>query len=276
MFEVIFLWSLAFVWILFATIQDLRKREIANWLNFSLVIFAIAFRFFYSFLEAGDFNFFYQGLIGFGIFFILGNLFYYGKIFAGGDSKLMYALGAILPIYGSILLNLKFFLYFIILFLIVGAIYGVVVSIVIGIINRKKVAKEFKKQLKKNRILFYSLLGFSIILLGLGFLYDYFFYFGILIFVLAYLIIYAKSIDEGCMVRKMKPSQLTEGDWLYKDFKIGNQIIKANWNGLEEKDIDLIRKNKKDVLIRYGIQFGPVFLMSFILMIVLKLCGVLF
>jgi hypothetical protein len=30
-------------------------------------------------------NFFYQGLIGLGIFFIIGNAFYYGRLFAGGD-----------------------------------------------------------------------------------------------------------------------------------------------------------------------------------------------
>jgi len=276
MFEVIFLWSLAFVWILFATIQDLRKREIANWLNFSLIIFAIAFRFFYSFLEAGDFNFFYQGLIGFAIFFALGNIFYYGKIFAGGDSKLMYALGPILPIYGVLLLNLKLFLYFIILFLVVGSLYGILVSIIMGILNRKRVVKEFKKQFKKNKVLFYSLIVLAIILLGLGFLNILFFYLALFVFVIDYLILYAKSIDESCMVRKLKPSRLTEGDWLYENIKIGKKVIKATWNGLSKKDIVLIKKYKKEVLIRYGIQFGPVFLISFVAMVVLKWCGVWF
>mgnify|MGYP002639123222 CR=1 FL=1 len=276
MFEIIFLWSLAFVWILFATIQDLRKREIANWLNFSLVIFAIAFRFFYSFLEAGDFSFFYQGLIGFAIFFALGNIFYYGKMFAGGDSKLMYALGPILPIYGALLLNLRSFLYFIILFLIIGALYGIIVSIVFGILNRKKVVKEFKVQFKKNKILFYILSLLAILLLGLGFLDKFFFYLALFVFVINYLILYAKSIDESCMVRKLKVSKLTEGDWLYEDLKVNGKVIKATWNGLESKDIALIRKYKKEILIRYGIQFGPVFLISFIIMVILKFCGILF
>jgi len=48
------------------------------------------------FSEAG-FGFFYQGLIGLGIFFVLGNALYYGRMFAGGDAKLMIALGAVLP-----------------------------------------------------------------------------------------------------------------------------------------------------------------------------------
>ena len=63
MFEVIFLGILALVWIVFATIQDIKSREIANWLNFSLIIFALGFRFFYSLFELNDFNFLYQGLL---------------------------------------------------------------------------------------------------------------------------------------------------------------------------------------------------------------------
>ena len=97
MFEVIFLFVLALIWIMFATVQDIRKREVANWVSFSLIIFALGFRFFYSLFSDMGFDFFYQGLIGFGIFLILGNLLYYGKMFAGGDAKLMIALGAVLP-----------------------------------------------------------------------------------------------------------------------------------------------------------------------------------
>src|SRR3972149_7618794 len=97
MFEIIFLFVLALIWIIFATIQDVRTTEIANWLSFSLIAFALAFRFFYSlFIE--NFSFFYQGLIGLGIFFVLGNMLYSGKMFAGGDARLFIALGAILPI----------------------------------------------------------------------------------------------------------------------------------------------------------------------------------
>ena len=69
--ELIFLLILALIWIIFASIQDLKKREVANWISFSLIIFALGFRFFYSFYSE-DFNFFYQGLIGLGIFFIIG------------------------------------------------------------------------------------------------------------------------------------------------------------------------------------------------------------
>ena len=96
MFEIIFLIALAIVWMSFGSIQDLKQREISNWLNFSLIIFALAFRFFYSLFNSENFLFFYQGLIGLGIFFVIGNLFYYSRLFAGGDAKLMISLGTIL------------------------------------------------------------------------------------------------------------------------------------------------------------------------------------
>ena len=92
-----FLFGLAIVWIIFAVVQDLKKREVANWLNFSLIAFVLAYRAFYSALNDAWW-FLGFGLIGFGAFFILANALYYGKVFAGGDAKMFMAIGAILPI----------------------------------------------------------------------------------------------------------------------------------------------------------------------------------
>lgn len=128
MIEVIFLVVLALIWMLFATVQDLKMREVANWLNFSLIIFALGFRFFWSLFAADSFAFFYQGLIGFGIFFVLGNLFYYGRMFAGGDAKLMIALGAILPFSDNFSVNFNIFIWFFLLFIFIGSIYGFIWS----------------------------------------------------------------------------------------------------------------------------------------------------
>src|SRR3989338_6840080 len=106
MIEIIFLATLALIFILFAVVADFKYRIVPNWLNFSLIIFAFAFRFFYSLFNS-DFNFFYQGLIGFGIFFALGNALYYGRMFAGGDAKLMMALGVIIPFSDNLVSNLQ-------------------------------------------------------------------------------------------------------------------------------------------------------------------------
>ncbi len=266
------MFSLAIVWIVFACVQDIKKREIANWLNFSLIIFALGFRLFYSIFEGGDMNFFYQGVLGLGVFFALGNIFYYGRMFAGGDSKLMVALGPVLPIYGSFNSNLKLFLLFVILFLISGALYGVLVTLVSGILNFKKLKKEYLKQFRVRKGIVYGSFMVSVLIFLFGFYDRYFFGLGAIMFVLVNFYLYVKSVDEACMVRKVKVEDLTVGDWLYKDVKVGKRVVLSNWEGLSEEDLKIL-KGKKYVWVRYGVQFAPVFLISFILWMVNVLFG---
>src|SRR3989338_7736868 len=207
MFHVIFLVALALTWMGFAVVQDLKKREIANWVNFSLIIFAIGFRFFYSLFNGVEdgtgFSFFYQGLIGLGIFFILGNLLYYCRMFAGGDAKLLFALGAILPFSDSFRINFKVFISFLVLFLFAGAIYGLFISSALILRNFKKFKKEFEKQFKQNKTLFILSLFLALFFIILGFSDKFMFYFGILIFIIPYFYISAKSLDEVCMIKKI-------------------------------------------------------------------------
>lgn len=267
-FSLVFLFSLAIVWIIFATISDLRTREIYNWLNLSLIVFALGFRFFYS-LFSESFNFFYQGLIGLAIFWILGILLYNVKFFAGGDQKLFIALGPILPLDQGFYFNLEVFAIFLIIFLFVGAIYSLFSSFYLGLKNRKVLKKEFDLQFNKSRKLIYSLTSLSIVFLILGFFDELLFFLAILIFIMPYLYVYTKSVDESCMVKKIKVSDLTEGDWLYKDVKVGNSKVKSDWDGLTKEGISKIRKYHKHVFIRNGIPFSPVFLISMALFVYL-------
>jgi len=79
MIEVIFLGLLALIWMCFASIQDIKSTIISDWISFSLIIFALSFRFFYGLFIEENFMFFYQGLMVYafllflGIYFILAN-----------------------------------------------------------------------------------------------------------------------------------------------------------------------------------------------------------
>jgi len=274
MYEVIFLWALALAFIIFAVVQDLRTREIANWINFALIIFALGFRFFYSLFVKGEFSFFYQGLIGLGIFFVLGNLFYYGRIFAGGDAKLMIALGTILPYSSDFLSNFSTFLNFLLIFLFVGFIYILATSTILCIKNFKEFKKEFLHQLKKNKISTLIILISSIVSLILGFFVIIFFPFGIFLFFIHFLYLYSKTIDTVCMIRGIHSIHLREGDWLYSDLHIGKHVIKASWDGLTKQEINQIKKKFKKVKIRQGIPFSPNFLISFIIFIILTILNI--
>lgn len=263
----IFLIGLALVWIIFASAQDLKHKEVANWLSFSLIIFALGFRFFYCLFSAGNFNFFYQGLIGLGIFFVLGNLLYYGRMFAGGDAKLMIALGAILPLSENFYSNIKIFGFFLIIFLFVGAFYGIVSSMVLASRNFRKFQKEFLIQLRKNKKLVFVLLFLGLLIMALGFFEEMFFVSGILVFFFPYLFLFAKSVEKVCMIKKINVKDLREGDWLAKNVKIGRELIKSNWEGLSKEEIRKIRKKFKFVEVKYGIAFVPVFLISFLVLV---------
>jgi len=270
----IFLFLLALIWIIFATIQDIKTSEISNWLNFSLIIFALGFRFFDSLFQSPSFSFFYQGLIWLTIFFILGNFFYYGKMFAGGDAKLFIALGPVLPISTNFFVNFRSITIFLIIFFLVGGVYSIITSIRLCLKNYPKFKKEFRKQVNENEALINLTMFLSVILGVFGLIINTFLlYFAILFFILPYLYLYAKGLDEVAMIRNVEPKKLREGDWLYKDVKVGNIIIKATWNGLSKKDILILKRQKKRVMIREGIIFMPVFLISFLAFFVFVFFG---
>jgi len=273
MYEVIFLWILAIVFIIFAVVQDLKTREICNWISFSLVIFALGFRFFYSLFQ-GDFTFFFNGLIGLGIFFVIGNLLYYSKVFAGGDAKLMIALGTILPYYPDIFSNLQIFLNFILIFLASGFVYILLISTFLCIKHLDAFKKDFVKQFKSKKTLMLILLFAGIVLTLLGFVQIFFSFFGILILLSAYMYLYSKAIDESCMVKRINTNKLREGDWLYSDVKIGKNFIKSTWEGISKDEIRKISKKYKEVRIRQGVPFSPVFIISLIIFILLSVFGV--
>ena len=266
MHHLIFLIILAGIWLVFAAIYDLKKRMVPNWLSFSLIIFALGFRFFYSLFNE-NFIFFYQGLIGLGIFFIIGNALYYGRVFAGGDAKLMIALGAVLPFSENFFKNIESFSFFILLFLFVGGFYGLIWSIFLTINNFKIFKKEFINQFNNNRKIIYSVMIFALFFMVLGFFEILLFYLGSLIFVMPYFYIYSKSVDNSCLVKTLNVKKLEEGDWLYKDLKIGKKVIKAKWEGLTNKQIKEIQKNCKKIKIRQGIPFVPTFLISFLVFV---------
>lgn len=263
MIEYLFLFIIGLVWISFAVVQDLRTREIANWLNFSLVAFALFYRVFYS-IYSNDWNFFLFGLAGYLIFLAIGFIFYYGRIFAGGDAKLLFGVGAILPYERLFDLGYNGFV-FIFLLLFSGMIYTSIWIIYLGFANSQKFKKSFKKFFKKR--LFYSFLIlsvlFSIVFYFIGYGLNAFYLVGISLFLLLYFA--SKAIEDSCMIKRLESSKLTEGDWLQEDVKVGKTLIKKKVSGLSIEEIKLLRKYNKSVLIKEGIPFSPAFLIAFIL-----------
>jgi len=264
-FENLFLLVLALIWIIGAVLQDLKRREVDNLWNFSLIAFALAYRLAVS-IFSGNYWFILNGLIGLVIFFGLHNLFYYARLFAGGDAKLLMALGTILPLSYNWITNLKIFGYFVLLFLITGSIYALIYAVFLVFKNYKNFKKEFIKQWKNYQKMFLISLVFVIIWVNVIYFISQirFILIGLIILLFPLLFVFSKSVEETCMVKSVSSNKVTIGDWLYRDILIGKKKIKSNWQGVSKSELKSIRKYKRNILIKYGIPFTPSFLFAFI------------
>jgi Flp pilus assembly protein protease CpaA len=264
MFE-IFLILLAGVWLAFATACDFRKREIPDWVSFSLIAFSLAYRAFVSILGWQDF--FTPGIVGLAIFFVIGEGIY--RIgFGGGDAKLLMALGTILPFSFKFWANINLLAIFFITLFFIGAFYGLVFSMVIAVRNRKKFYEKFKYELRSRGKLLAGFIAVSVVFLAFS-LFNLIFIAFFIFFLLAPLIfVYSKALEE-VMVKTLSASKLTLGDWLYENVKVGNRVVIPSITGLGEKELKILQKYRGKVKVKEGIPFTISFLIAFAFIVAL-------
>jgi Flp pilus assembly protein protease CpaA len=267
--DFIFLLIVAFFGTLFAIFQDLKYKEIANWVCFSLISFGLFFKLIYSF-EESNLYFLWINFCGFILFVLAAYSFYYLKVFAGGDAKLLMGFGALIPFdsFENVLVITILFLFSLFLG---GAIWSLAYSLKYSVGNYKRFILDFKKIFRRYKILFFVIalfLMFSVYNFNL-FVSALFILFFFLIFV------YTKSIDLQLYVLR-KPNELVEGDWLVENIKVGNRVIKKTVDGLSAKDIDLLKKYKRSIIIKDGIPFSPAFMISLIMVFFYLISGLSF
>ena len=264
-----FLLLLGLVWLIIASYEDIKKREVANWLSFSLIIFALGYRGIYAVIN-NEIMFFIYGLFGFFVFFILAYMFYYARVFAGGDAKLLMGLGVVLSLSSSFFENIIVFGFFIFILMLIGSVYGLFYSFILVFKNKNKFVKEFKKQFKLKRKLIVISLIFGLVSLGFVFVLQDSILFLLTLFILMFpiIFIYSKAVEESCMIVEVSGSKVTIGDWLYEEVKINGKKIKPYWEGLSEKEVKILRKSRKKIKIKQGIPFVPVFLISYVVLLI--------
>jgi len=269
------IFSVAFAALLFASISDLRTREVPDWLNYALIGFGFAANGMFSLIYNTP-SFILASLLGFSVFFVIACIMFYTGQWGGGDSKILMGLGAMI---GLTLAFGAFLVTFLINSLLVGAAYGLLWSIFLGIKNRVKFMQQMKKTLSDPKLtrarrifmliiiailvaaIFISEPGLKITVIS-GCL---------LLTVVMYLWMGVKAIEKSCMFKYVTPDKLTEGDWIANDVKYkGKYITGPKELGINKKQIAKVvslYKQKKilKVLIKEGIPFVPTFLIAFII-----------
>jgi len=262
----IFLIAISVIWLIVASITDIKKREVADWLSFSLIAIGLFIAVLSGIIQNNYTNLI-STLIVFLIFMLLANIIYYSGLFGGGDAKLFIALGAILPqLSFNSIIALPSSLIFLLNTIFIGALYGLICSFYLAIKHKEQFKKEVDKLLKFSPIL-YILISISIILFILSFILkpSYLFFMpAVLILISPFILIFAKAIENAALVKIIDTKNLTEGDLLAFPIKIGNRLINARL-GLTKDNIEFIQKHKRNIMIKEGIAFVPVFLIAFIL-----------
>lgn len=271
----IFLLAVAVVYIIAACITDIKKREVPNWLSFSLIAVAIAARGIAAILSHQS-SYFYCSLIAVAIFIVVANILYYGRIFGGGDAKLLIALSAVfatIPVFAKPSpISEPFLLSFTMNIFVFGFAYGILYSFFAAAKNKKAFSSEFGKmseKMKKARIILWALASAVFVLYAVLFFLHSSSALPILVisavfFLMPLLYSFVKAVENSSMIKLMKPDELAEGDFLVGIAKLKGKMIRPNVHGLSSSDIALLKKANKKVLIKYGLPFVPIFLVALI------------
>ncbi|MBI2550014.1 prepilin peptidase [Candidatus Woesearchaeota archaeon] len=263
-----------------ASVSDLKKREVPNWVNYGLVVIGVGFGLLQSVIAA-DWHFLAFSIAGlFSALAIAALMFYTGQ-WGGGDSKLLIGIGAVFGLsfaaaspfvdIGDPLLS------FLVNLVVVSLFYAIAWGGFLAFRSRKRFGIELSRQLKSYSIFRKFLLLFSVVSLVMVLaINDIVVRVGIIsllttLFFGLYLSILAKAVEKSCMLKQLNPLKLTEGDWIAKDVIIsGKRICGPKDLGIEKSQIRQLvslyrRKKVRTVLIKEGIPFAPSFLIAYLI-----------
>jgi len=271
---------ISIIWLIIASINDLKTREVPDWLSYSLIALGASFIIIDSLIKK-DVYLFLMSLVGFAVFFIIANVMYYTRQWGGGDAKLLMGLGIIYATYPKELISifnpnltvLPFLAVILINIVLVGVIYGLIWSVSLAVKNKDKFYKSFKNIMEKHKKIRYIVVIATLILLSSSFFITYdirilIIIFAALLFFLFYLSMFIKAVESACMFKKISVDNLTEGDWVVNKIVVdGKLLYSPKGTGIEKEDIINLKKFKNsigDIIIKEGIPFVPTFLMGII------------
>ncbi|HLC57807.1 MAG TPA: A24 family peptidase [Candidatus Nanoarchaeia archaeon] len=273
--ELFILTIITLVWLFFASITDIKKREIPDWLSYSLIILALTTHIISS-VKTQSFFPILSSILSAILFSALAFLLYYTRQWGGGDVKLFIALGFSFPVYPDSLLawfnpgiNLYFPLIIILNLILSAALYSLLALLILIIKNKANFLKELRHYpLTKLKIIAAIL---ALILFALSFTFQtkeavYAIILAILLILFPYLLASTKAIEKLHMIKTI-PIAKAEGEWLSADVYIKDKLILSKTiPEITQHHINILKKhNIKTIKIKTGIPFVPAFFIALLL-----------
>ncbi len=268
--------SVALIATIIAGWNDLKTREVPDWISYGLIITAFTIRLMESLLS-GVWSYFYYAIFGFLAMYVFGMIMFRTRQWGGGDAKLIMGLGVIFATrpYFVPESHMPFLIILVINILLVGAVYGIIFGIWLAWKNRVKFKKVISKLLRQKAILQLRIITLFVAIPL--FIISFFFQtmmlrlssmiVALLLLIYPYLWTFIKAVENACLLKQLSPSKLTEGDWVEGNVVVKNKVIYKPKNiGIESADIKkLIKAKVKSVLVKDGIPFTPTFLLGILL-----------
>ncbi|MBU1202305.1 MAG: A24 family peptidase [Nanoarchaeota archaeon] len=268
----------AFFGLFFASIFDIRTREIPDWLSYSMIALGFGTALIASILYK-DFYPIVYSIIGFAIGFVLAWIFYKTNQWGGGDSKALMGLGALvgfnfnegLPLFLILLLNI----------FIIGALYGFLWSVFLALKNFKMFKRAFRDyQLSENitkvrrMVVIATIVGLVAAIFTDSFNRLFFISVSALIFFMFHFFVFTKAVEKSCMEKNIPISKLTEGDWVLETVSVNGKVLCTPKNPVTKEELASLLKfksqhKKSKILMREGIPFLPSFFIAFIFTLLL-------
>ncbi|MBI4147964.1 prepilin peptidase [Candidatus Woesearchaeota archaeon] len=276
----------------FASVTDLKTREVPDWLNYGGIIFGLGSHAIVSLLQWNVWLI-VDSIAGLLLGVALGCLMYYTGQWGGGDSKLVMALGALIGFSPAVTGDLRQvfesvvgdrFFSVLVWSMIAGTVYSLVWTAVLAVKHRKQVVQELAEMVSApgvrllRKVLLASLVvgvlvqfvaSDVLVRLMLGLLL-------IMVPLLMYLFWGIRAVERCCMIKWVRPAEVTEGDWIAQDIIVAKKRISGPKDlGITLEQLDLLQKlarqgKVKKVLVKYGIPFVPSFLMGLILALLVQ------
>ncbi|MBI2137294.1 prepilin peptidase, partial [Candidatus Woesearchaeota archaeon] len=257
---------------------DLKKREVADWINYGLAAFGIGAAALAS-IAFNEWRYIAYSTAGLALFFGIAYLMFHAGQWGGGDSKMLIALGAVFGLEFTlqkpyISIN-SFLISFWLNLLIAGVAYALLWSAILAAKNRKKFTKELKlqlKKMKKARLITAAAAGTALIAIAIaksGNAKAAIAALALLAAAATYLTAFSKAVEKATMLKMVKPAALTEGDWIAKNVIVaGKKIAGPKDLGATKKQIAQLKRlyalrKIKNVQIKTGVPFIPSFLIAY-------------